>query len=373
MVGSVAGNENMKRPGTIGRAARPIVIVGGSGFIGSNLAQSFLAEGREVLVVDNLSRPGVAENLAWLREGYRDHLRSSVNDVRDAGAMAAAIRDAGAVFHLAGQTAVTTSLGDPVEDFEINARGTLNVLEGVRASRRPVPVIFASTNKVYGDLADLPMIEGADRYAPADANVADHGVPETRSLDFCTPYGCSKGVADQYVLDYAKSYGLSTAVLRMSCIYGPRQFGTEDQGWVAHFLLRALRGEPITIYGDGKQVRDILDVRDAVAAYRGVLDSIDRLKGQAFNLGGGPANSVSLRSLLAAIAEVTGRKTRLDYADWRTGDQLYFVADTRKLEQAVGWRAAIGWREGLAHLARWLSDNRVQRQPVAEMEPGVVA
>ncbi|HEV7254280.1 MAG TPA: SDR family NAD(P)-dependent oxidoreductase [Mesorhizobium sp.] len=361
----------MKGPAVVGRA-QAVLITGGSGFIGANLAESFLAEGRDVLVLDNLSRPGVGENLDELRAAHGQNLHAAVADIRDAGAVAAAVRDSSAVFHLAAQTAVTTSLADPVDDFEVNARGALNVLEAVRAARRRVPVIFASTNKVYGGLEDLRMDERPTRYEPADAEIAARGVGEGRPLDFCTPYGCSKGVADQYVLDYAKSYGLPTAVLRMSCIYGPRQFGTEDQGWVAHFLLRALKGEPISIYGDGKQVRDILHVRDAVSAYRGLLDRIEAVKGQAFNLGGGPRNAVSLIEVLDAIASVTGRQVRTEFGPWRTGDQLYFVADTAKLEHAMGWRAGVGWREGLADLARWLEAHRLDRRPPA-MPQRVVA
>ena len=339
--------------------SRTVVIVGGSGFIGSNLAESFLKEGQHVTILDNLSRPGVEENLAWLKGTYGDHVHAAQVDIRDAGAVAPVLANASAVFHLAAQTAVTTSLVDPVDDFEVNARGTLNVLEGVRATGSRIPVIFASTNKVYGGLEDMAMDEGDERYTPADRQLADHGVSEQRPLDFCTPYGCSKGVADQYVLDYAKSYDLPTAVLRMSCIYGPRQFGTEDQGWVAHFLLRALRGEPVSIYGNGKQVRDILHVSDCVAAYRGLLRSIDQVSGQAFNLGGGPQNSVSLRLVLDEIAKLTGRPMQISHGDWRQGDQFFFVADNRKLEQAIGWQAKVGWRDGLAHLAQWLADHRV--------------
>ncbi len=334
----------------------PIAIVGGAGFIGSNLAESFLAEGRAVTVVDSLARPGVEANLAWLSGRFGARLTAVRTDVRNPGAMRDALADAGAVFHLAAQVAVTTSLGDPVEDFDVNARGTLNVLEAVRATGRPVPVIFASTNKVYGALGDLPfrMVEG--RWTPEDAALAGHGLSEAAPLSFCTPYGCSKGVADQYVLDYAKSYGMPTAVLRMSCIYGPRQFGSEDQGWVAHFLIRALAGEAITVYGDGAQVRDVLHVRDAVAAYRGLLADIDRLSGRAFNLGGGAANAVSLGDVLAEIGRVVGRPPRLDRSSWRTGDQVWFVADTRALTAATGWQATIGWRDGLADLAAWLRE-----------------
>ncbi|WP_198598407.1 NAD-dependent epimerase/dehydratase family protein [Mangrovicella endophytica] len=346
----------------LARPAAPIVIAGGSGFIGSNLAESFLKDGRDVVLIDNLSRPGVEQNLAWLKDGYSERVHIVPADIRDTAALEGAVRDAAAVFHLAAQVAVTTSLDRPVEDFEVNARGTINLLEAVRRSGRRVPVIFASTNKVYGNLADLGMDEGEDSYTPADPAIAANGIGEWRNLDFCTPYGCSKGVADQYVLDYAKSYDLPTAVLRMSCIYGPRQFGTEDQGWVAHFLIRALKGEPITIYGDGKQVRDILHVHDAVAAYRALLANIGTVKGQAFNLGGGPANAVSLRVVLSEIERLVGRDLSIGYGDTRQGDQTYFVADTRKLESTVGWQAKIGWRDGLNDLYAWL---RSRNRPAA--------
>lgn len=335
----------------------PVVITGGSGFIGCNLADSFLADGAEVIVVDNLSRPGVERNLDWLQQRHGNRLTPLIADTRDPDAIAPAFARARAVYHFAAQTAVTTSLDAPTDDFEVNARGTLNVLEAVRATGRPVPVIYSSTNKVYGNLGDLEMVAQDDRYMPADGIVAAYGLSEVRPLDFCTPYGCSKGVADQYILDYAKSYGLPTAVLRMSCIYGPHQFGTEDQGWVAHFLIRALSGETISIYGDGYQVRDILHVSDAVAAYRALLERITDVQGQAFNLGGGPENAVSLRELLAEIATFSNHDVHLSRADWRRGDQLYFVADTRKLQRATGWRARMGWRDGVRDLARWLQED----------------
>ncbi|TIW02456.1 MAG: NAD-dependent epimerase/dehydratase family protein, partial [Mesorhizobium sp.] len=267
----------------------PVAVIGGSGFIGSNLADSLLSDGETVLVVDNLSRPGVEQNLDWLAQKHGEQLTVEIVDIRDLSALATALAPAKAIFHLAAQTAVTTSLSDPAEDFDINLKGTFNVLEVARGAG--APVVFASTNKVYGSLPQIAVRQADDRYEPLDEEVRTSGVAEKVGLDFCTPYGCSKGAADQYVLDYSKSYGLPTAVLRMSCIYGPRQFGTEDQGWVAHFLLSALSGQPITIYGDGRQVRDILHVSDAVAAYRGVLARIEDLKGQAFNLGGGPRNA----------------------------------------------------------------------------------
>ena len=341
--------------------SRPVVIFGGAGFIGCNLARSFLADGATVRIVDNLSRAGVEQNLSWLRDDDGARLQFVRADVRDLDGFRETVADASAVFNFAAQTAVTTSLDDPLDDFSVNALGTLNVLEAVRRTGRRIPVIFSSTNKVYGGLEDLRMVELEDRYAPADPVIRAHGVSEERKLDFCTPYGCSKGVADQYVLDYAKSYDLPTAVLRMSCIYGPRQFGTEDQGWVAHFLIRALEGRPITIYGNGKQVRDILFVDDAVAAYRKVLANIKAVSGRAFNLGGGTGNAVSLKTVLDEIAALTGDRLPLSYGDWRKGDQYYFVADTRVLQSELGWRAEVGWRDGLRRLCAWLEDNRSPR------------
>jgi CDP-paratose 2-epimerase len=334
----------------------PVAVVGGSGFIGSNLAARLLEGGREIVVIDNLSRPGVEANLGWLRQRFGGRVRVVVADVRDAELMRSSLSDAAAVFHLAAQTAVTTSLQDPVADFEINARGALNVLEAVRGSGRRVPVIFSSTNKVYGNLEDLPLRSLNDRYEPEDEGTRAHGIGESRPLQFCTPYGCSKGVADQYVLDYAKSFGIPTAVLRMSCIYGPRQFGTEDQGWVAHFLIRALSGQKVTLYGDGRQVRDVLHVSDAVDAYCRLLQQIEGLHGRVFNLGGGSANAVSLNEVLREIGTVAGHEVPVERGPWRQGDQLWFVADTRGLSQETGWQARLGWREGLRDLARWLRE-----------------
>lgn len=342
-----------------GQAAAPnIVITGGAGFIGSNLARSFLADGYAVTIVDNLSRAGVDANVAWLRRDFGARVTFHQADILQAPPLEQIIASAGAVFHLAAQTAVTTSLLNPAADFEVNARGTLNVLESARKTGRPIPVIFSSTNKVYGGLDDIGMIRGADGYAPENPELHRFGISEQRPLDFCTPYGCSKGVADQYVLDYAKSFGLPTAVLRMSCIYGPRQFGTEDQGWVAHFLIAALRGDPITVYGDGEQVRDILFIDDAVAAYRALLANIDGVTGKAFNLGGGQQNAVSVNAVLAEIEELTGRHLSRRFGEWRTGDQLYFVADTRALSTAVGWRAKTSWHDGIYRLAEWLRSER---------------
>jgi CDP-paratose 2-epimerase len=343
----------------------PILIVGGAGFIGSNLARSLLADGKHVVIFDNLSRAGVERNLDWLRKEAGIRLRFIRADIRDADALTKALAGVSAVYHLAAQTAVTTSLVDPQDDFAVNAQGTLNVLEAVRRSGRRIPVIFSSTNKVYGGLDDVAVLPDAQSYLPRNRDLRAHGIDEDRKLDFCTPYGCSKGVADQYVLDYASSFDLPTAVLRMSCIYGPRQFGTEDQGWVAHFLIAALSGDRITVYGDGKQVRDVLFVDDAIAAYRAVLDNIETVKGRAFNLGGGPGNAVSVNQVLAEIERITGRSLDLGHGSWRQGDQYYFVADTRRLEKELGWRATVDWRSGMARLLGWLVDEGVHAKRTA--------
>lgn len=349
----------LAEPPGVRTRSRPIVITGGGGFIGSNLAHSFLSDGDDVVVLDNLSRPGVDQNVEWLRETHGSRVHPVIADLRQRSAVAHAVDGAQAVFHLAAQTAVTTSLEQAEQDLDINGRGTLMVLEALRTCTNRIPLVFASTNKVYGNLADLQLEEIGGCHLPGDQEFRQHGIDETRPLAFCTPYGCSKGVADQYVLDYAHTFGLPTAVLRMSCIYGPRQFGTEDQGWVAHFLLRALAGEAITIFGDGKQVRDILHVDDAVAAYRAALSEIEAVSGEAFNLGGGPANAVSLNMLLDEIAHIAGRKPLLRHEQPRPGDQAWFVADTTRLETATGWRRTIGWRDGVADLWHWLAANRM--------------
>lgn len=342
---------------TAARDDRPILITGGAGFIGSNLADRLARDGHEVLIYDALSRDGVERNLAWLKEAHGSRISSFVGDVRDEDELARAAADVKAVFHLAAQVAVTTSLADPREDFDINVRGTINLLDAVRVRSDPVPVIFASTNKVYGDLADIQLEQHGDRYEPR-ALFARRGVDESRPLDFHTPYGCSKGAADQYVLDYARSFGIPTAVFRMSCIYGQRQMGTEDQGWVAHFLIRALEGEPVTIYGDGRQVRDILDVGDAVDAYVAALDNIERVAGNAFNLGGGPENAISLLQLIEEIRAFVGHEVELSFEDWRQGDQRWYVSDTHAARSALNLRRPRAWREGVARLARWLAKDR---------------
>ena len=338
---------------------RPILVTGGAGFIGCNIADRLAGKGHDVLVFDALSRPGVERNLQWLKARHGNRITTIIADIRDEDEVVRAAAEARAVFHMAAQVAVTTSLADPREDFDVNVRGTLNVLDAVRTRSDAVPVIFASTNKVYGDLGDLPIVRGGNRYQP-EGLLAGRGIGESRPLDFHTPYGCSKGAADQYVLDYARSFGIPSAVFRMSCIYGQRQMGTEDQGWVAHFLIRALDGEPITIYGDGLQVRDVLDVSDAVDAYVGALDRIGDVAGRAFNLGGGPENAISLLQLTGEIGDLLGRGIELDFQDWRPGDQRWYVSDASKARDAFGLGRPIGWRKGVARLAEWLASERGQ-------------
>ena len=334
------------------------LITGGAGFIGTNLAHRLLSSGHDVLVYDNLSRPGVEKNLAWLRATHGPRLHVQVADICDAPALRGAVRRASQVFHLAAQVAVTTSLTDPVRDFEVNARGTLNLLEALRDRDDPAPLVFTSTNKVYGALPDVPLRKSGRRYEPADPAVRAHGVGEARPLDFHSPYGCSKGAADQYVLDYARTFGLPATVFRMSCIYGPHQCGTEDQGWVAHFLIRALSGEPITLYGDGMQVRDVLYADDLVQAFLLAQARMPDLTGQAFNIGGGPANTVSLLSLLEMIERMTGRAPAVAFEDWRPGDQRFYVSDTRKFQEATGWRPRVDVSQGVERLLHWLCESR---------------
>ncbi|MEQ8822082.1 MAG: GDP-mannose 4,6-dehydratase [Sumerlaeia bacterium] len=339
---------------------KPVLITGGAGFIGTNVAARLLEEGEEVLIYDGLCRPGVEGNLAWLKRRYGDRVRTRLSDVRDAASLKEAVRSASAIYHFAAQVAVTTSLERPWDDFEVNTRGTLLILETLRGLKDPPPLLLTSTNKVYGCLEDVRLRREESRYVPVDPAVRDRGVGENHPLDFRSPYGCSKGAADQYVRDYARCFDLPTVVFRMSCIYGPHQYGTEDQGWVAHFLLKALRGESITFYGDGRQVRDILFVDDLVDAMRLALRRIDETRGEAFNIGGGPENTVSLVELAQMIAEVGSAPVPVEFADWRPGDQRYYVSDTRRFQKATGWRPRVKTAEGVERLYHWLAEHRCQ-------------
>jgi CDP-paratose 2-epimerase len=338
----------------------PVLITGGAGFIGSNLAHRLLSCGERVRLLDNLSRASVERNVEWLRHHHTGAVELCVGDVRNRGDVAAAVRGASSVFHLAAQVAVTTSLVDPIEDFEVNARGTLNVLEALRTSASPPPLVLTSTNKVYGALGDVALEAGPTRYDPCDGDTRQNGVGERRPLDLYSPYGCSKGAADQYTLDYARTFGLRAVVFRMSCIYGPRQFGTEDQGWVAYFLLRALGAESLTVYGDGKQVRDVLYVDDLVDALLLARGSIGRLSGRPFNIGGGPGNAVSLLELLGRFSEGYGLEPEVRFAPWRPGDQRYYVSDVQAFGCETGWAPRVGIEEGLRRLHAWLLEVRAR-------------
>jgi CDP-paratose 2-epimerase len=336
----------------------PALITGGAGFVGTNTADRLLRAGRRVRILDDLSRPGVERNLRWLERTHGSRLEVVLGDVRDEAVVDASVRGVSEIFHFAAQVAVTTSLDEPMHDAAVNLHGTLALLEAARRHAPRAPFVFTSTNKVYGALPDVALVEGERRYEPADGQIRAQGVGDGRPLAFCTPYGCSKGAADQYVLDYAHSYGLPTTVFRMSCIYGPHQFGNEDQGWVAHFLIRAVDAEPITIYGDGKQVRDVLFVEDLVDALLLARDRIGHVAGRAFNIGGGPANAVSLREVLEIIGELRGEAPEVTFGEWRAGDQRYYVSDTRGFGRATGWAPRVAPPEGLRRLHRWLEAER---------------
>ncbi|MCL4869371.1 MAG: GDP-mannose 4,6-dehydratase [Anaerolineae bacterium] len=333
-----------------------LFITGGAGFIGANSAAHFLAQGHQVTLFDNLTRIGGQANLNWLATlPGQENLTFVKGDIRDYEALAAAIPSADVVLHLASQVAVTLSVQNPREDFEINALGTFNVLEAVRHHAPQAVLIYASTNKVYGGLEDLQIQEQADRYSYADH---PEGVDEHRPLDFHSPYGCSKGAGDQYTLDYARIYGLKTLVFRQSCIYGPRQFGVEDQGWVAHFVIAAAKGRPITIYGDGKQVRDLLHVQDLIRAYELGIQKIEQVSGQAFNLGGGAANSLSVwQEFGPLLAQLKGSPLEVRLEKWRPGDQRVFIANNGKAQTLLGWQPEISPAQGIQQLYEWVSQN----------------
>jgi CDP-paratose 2-epimerase len=333
------------------------LITGGAGFIGSNYVHQLLSRGESVTILDNFSRGGAPRNLEWLEKTFgRDSFRLIRGDVRDASLVAESAKGSDVIVHLAGQVAVTTSVVNPRDDFENNALGTFNVLEGARLSGRNPIVIYASTNKVYGGMDDVEVVENKTRWQYKDL---PFGAPETQPLDFHSPYGCSKGTGDQYVRDYARIYGLRSVVYRQSCIYGPRQFGIEDQGWVAWFVIAAVMGRPITIYGDGKQIRDLLHVSDLIRAYELAVEKIDVAAGQVYNLGGGRDNTLSIWTEFGPLLEeLVGRPIPVARGDWRPGDQRVFVADVRKAERELGWSPQIGVEEGIRKLFEWVQANR---------------
>lgn len=333
------------------------LITGGAGFIGSNHAARLMQRGERVTVFDNLSRRGAEANLKWLQESFdTSDFRFVHGDIRNADQLRAVALDVDAIVHLAGQVAVTSSVEDPREDIEVNTMGTFNVLEAARLSPSRPMVLYASTNKVYGSMEGVIVEEKESRYAYRDYV---HGIPESYPIDFHSPYGCSKGAGDQYVRDYARIYDLRTVVFRQSCIYGPRQFGVEDQGWVAWFVIAAQRGAPITIYGDGKQVRDILYVEDLLDAYDAAVKRIDAVSGQIYNLGGGPDNQMSIWAEFGPKLEaLIGHPIAVSHGDWRPGDQRIFVADIRKAAQDLAWQPQVDVDSGIEKLYSWVADHQ---------------
>lgn len=333
------------------------LVTGGAGFVGSNLVNNLLSDGCSVRILDSLSRSGTRNNLAWLRSQHGNgQLEFIQGDIRDFASVRAAVKDVDAIYHLAGQVAVTSSVDDPRLDFEINTVGTLNVLEAARLSDRKPIIVFTSTNKVYGEMESVATVEQESRYTYRDL---PDGVSETQPVDFHSPYGCSKGAADQYVRDYARIYGLRTVVFRMSCIYGPRQFGTEDQGWLAHFTIASETERPITIYGNGKQVRDVLFVDDLVRAFRLAVEKIDVTAGQVYNIGGGPANTIAVwKEFSKLLSGWKGREIPVRFENWRAGDQPCYVSDIRKAFAHMGWKPQVNKEAGIRQLWDWVSSNK---------------
>ncbi len=333
------------------------LITGGAGFIGANLAHRLIGRGDDVTVFDNLSRRGTELNLAWLRHVHGPKAFRFVQaDLRDYPALRQATRDAGVVYHLAGQTAVTTSVIDPRGDFENNALGTFNALEAAREAGADPLFIYTSTNKVYGGMEDVVIEEQGSRYVYQDF---PQGMDESRPLDFHSPYGCSKGAGDQYTRDYARIYGLRTVVLRQSCIYGYRQLGVEDQGWIAWLVIAAVTGKPITIYGNGKQVRDVLFIDDLLDLYDAVVAHGDTAAGQVYNVGGGPERILSIWAEFGPMLEqLTGRPLPVSHQDWRPGDQLVCVLNTDKARRELGWSPKVSVQEGIERLYHWIVENR---------------
>jgi CDP-paratose 2-epimerase len=334
------------------------IVTGGAGFIGSNTVHRLLREGHRVVVIDNLSRPGSRRNLDWLQQAGGD-LTFVLQDIRDFDGLRRAVRPhpAEAVLHFAAQVAVTTSVTDPRQDFEINALGTFNLLEALRAESLNPIVLFTSTNKVYGALAHLRVEETKTRYRYADL---PEGVSEATPLDFYSPYGCSKGTADQYVHDYGRIYGLRTVVFRNSCIYGTRQFGIEDQGWLAWFVIAALQGKPISIYGDGKQVRDVLFIDDLVEIMLRAVARPEVSAGQVYNIGGGPSRTVSVWKEFGPMLERhLGKAIPVGLHDWRPGDQKIYISDIRKAARDFGWEPKVDVDEGVRRLFDWVKQNHV--------------
>jgi CDP-paratose 2-epimerase len=336
---------------------RNYLITGGGGFIGSNYVHRLVQRGENVTVYDNLSRAGAPRNIAWLEETFgKNAFKLIVGDVRNAEGIAEAAKEADVIAHLAGQVAVTTSVLNPRDDFESNALGTFNALEAARLSGRDPIFLYSSTNKVYGGMDEVKLREDSTRWLYADL---EYGCAENQPLDFHSPYGVSKGAGDQYVRDYSRIYGLRSVVFRQSCIYGPRQFGVEDQGWLAWMMIATVTGKKITVYGDGKQVRDVLHVNDLLNAYDAAIEKIDVAKGQVYNMGGGTRNVLAVWAEFGPILErLFGRPIEVEHGDWRPGDQKVFYADSRKAKRELGWEPRIDLEEGIETLFEWVQANK---------------
>ena len=334
-----------------------VLITGGAGFIGCNAARHYLDAGCTVEVLDNFSRHNVDKNVQWLASHpAASNLEVTRADIRhDQAVLDSSVEQADHVLHLAAQVAVTTSFSNPREDFETNALGTFNVLEALRKSRSRPHLIYASTNKVYGAMEDIRVVELNGRNAYADA---PEGIGETRLLDFHSPYGCSKGSADQYVRDYSRMYGLKTTIFRQSCIYGTRQFGLEDQGWIAWFVIAAVTGRPLTIYGDGRQVRDALYVDDLLRAYDLAFDDTRASTGNIYNVGGGAANQLSVLELIGMLESLFGTTLQYSFSDWRPGDQPVFISNIEKIRKELGWKPRVTVHEGIYRISEWAMHNR---------------
>lgn len=336
-----------------------ILIIGGAGFIGINTARHFISNGYPVTIFDNFSRKGTEVNISSLVNDFGEKFTVVRADIRyDRDILEREVSTHDVVIHLAAQVAVTTSVVDPRTDFEINALGTFNVLEAVRISENKPFVLYSSTNKVYGSLEELSVIEEDKRYRFSSDEHHQYGVSETQQLDFHSPYGVSKGVADQYTIDYSRIYGLKTVVFRQSCIYGTNQFGVEDQGWLAWFTIAMMTERPITIYGTGKQVRDALFIDDLVRLYNLAIESQDVVNGKAYNVGGGPTNTISLVEFFAHMESELGYKPTLQKGDVRPGDQPIFIADIRRAQQDLGWTPEYNLKNGLAKMHEWLQSNK---------------
>lgn len=333
---------------------KTILITGGAGFIGVNAAEHYLKKGENVIIFDNLSRKGTGDNISWIKNNFPSLEIFKGDITKDTGILSECANKADIILHFAAQVAVTTSVQNPRLDFETNALGTFNVLEAARLSKKNPILIYSSTNKVYGKMDDLEVIEEDGRYNYKDLS---SGIDESRPLDFHSPYGCSKGSGDQYVRDYARIYGLRTVIFRKSCIYGPRQFGVEDQGWVAWLSIASHFDKKIMIYGDGKQIRDILYISDLLGAYDKAIENIEKTKGKVYNIGGGPQNTLSLLELIKQLESIFNKKISLNFSSWRPGDQKVFISDIKKAKKDFGWEPQISPKEGISKLVKWIKNN----------------